>query len=298
MCAAYDYVSRTDQPFFVMGAYTFDQCLIKHHGISHFYQFDFQKPGIPSTGGNKLIPVPAGTIDLIFAFDRNGCRGFLCGPIEQKQEIDIGPYESIFGLRMMRGAIPGFLTCSAADSVGQEYPLEEISVRGTSLEPQMMEAKSFQQRVRVLQNFYDRRRDSMQHCSDLVSQIRMLESESGGTLSMADLTESTGFSRSYLDRMVKQELGYNIRTLRKIIRLQAAIQDMASRTDRTMTRKAVEHGYYDQSHFIHDFESMMNMRPGEFSRLVKGKSYQGKVKSWQEGDSEVSQTSGNSRMVR
>ena len=65
------------------------------------------------------------------------------------------------------------------------------------------------------------------------------------------------------ERTFSKYVGVNPKKFASIIRFQNVIQ-MKSKHKKSMSQIAFDNGYYDQSHFLHDFKSLTGLTPKDF----------------------------------
>ena len=65
------------------------------------------------------------------------------------------------------------------------------------------------------------------------------------------------------ERTFSKYVGVNPKKFASIVRFQNVIQ-INSKDKRTLSQIAIDNGYYDQSHFIHDFKSITGLTPKAF----------------------------------
>ncbi|MBN1118667.1 MAG: AraC family transcriptional regulator, partial [Bacteroidales bacterium] len=68
-----------------------------------------------------------------------------------------------------------------------------------------------------------------------------------------------------LERKFAKYLGKTTKQLIKLIRFQEVLHDFGCTNELNLTEHAYNNGYFDQSHFIHDFKSYTGYTPKEFS---------------------------------
>jgi AraC-like DNA-binding protein len=84
-----------------------------------------------------------------------------------------------------------------------------------------------------------------------------------GLVRVGDLATAAGVSRRQLERVFLDQVGLSPKLFLRIIRFQealGALRDRPARPD--WARVAVEHGFYDQAHFIRDFRAFAGATPG------------------------------------
>lgn len=85
---------------------------------------------------------------------------------------------------------------------------------------------------------------------------------SGLVAGMRRLANQTGYSERHLSRLFRSELGVGVKACARVIRVNQAIQAM--RPGVSLTGVAHGAGYYDQSHFNHDFLAVCGVTPGAY----------------------------------
>jgi AraC-like DNA-binding protein len=85
-----------------------------------------------------------------------------------------------------------------------------------------------------------------------------------GNKRIDDLARYIGLSQSALERRFRRVVGVSPKRFASVMRLQRAVQLRASGADFTSVAHAA--GYFDQSHFIHDFRRATGSSPDAFFR--------------------------------
>ncbi|WP_417067058.1 helix-turn-helix domain-containing protein [Niveibacterium terrae] len=71
-------------------------------------------------------------------------------------------------------------------------------------------------------------------------------------------------SRRHFERLFKQELGCTPKSFLRTARFHQTVRDLFLAPDSEILGLALDHGYYDQSHFIHEFSAFVGERPTRF----------------------------------
>lgn len=87
--------------------------------------------------------------------------------------------------------------------------------------------------------------------------------ETAGLHPVGELASESGYSQRHLSRLFGAAVGMNIKTFARLVRVNAAIQRLRRETP-PLTRLAQDAGFYDQAHFIHDFERICGTSPGDY----------------------------------
>lgn len=97
--------------------------------------------------------------------------------------------------------------------------------------------------------------------------VHELERRSGA-VSISELRERTGWSKTRLVTRFREQVGVPPKTLARILRFRRALE-MVSRREDALADVALAAGYYDQSHFNGEFRELAGMAPMEY--LARGR---------------------------
>ena len=99
-----------------------------------------------------------------------------------------------------------------------------------------------------------------------------------GSVSMADLLAQTSFSARHFRRKFKEIVGISPKYFCKVIQLNSVFKIIKSDNTEKLHALALDYGYYDQAHFINDFNRLIGENPSDFlgGDFVHLKSYLGR----------------------
>lgn len=100
-----------------------------------------------------------------------------------------------------------------------------------------------------------------------------------GNISVQKLSENVGLSSGYFRKKFKQVIGVPPKYFCKVVQLNAIFEAINTGTEK-LHQIALDCGYYDQAHFINDFNRFIGQSPENFLKGKHGyvKSYLGKIK--------------------
>ena len=81
---------------------------------------------------------------------------------------------------------------------------------------------------------------------------------------VAELSDEIGISSRRLVDVFSQQVGLTPKLFARVQRFQNVIQNLPSEQDVDWVQVALDCGYYDQAHFIHDFRSFSGLSPGTY----------------------------------
>jgi AraC-like DNA-binding protein len=157
-----------------------------------------------------------------------------------------------------------------------DFPLSEIENQSIDLseifkteinrvEELLYFAKTTREKINVIENFLSERFSPIPKYDSLLVQkgINIINNCKGRTnaASVAGLLSTTPKT---LERKFSRYLGKTTKQIIKLIRFQGVLHDFSVHKNISLTERAYNNGYFDQSHFIRDFKTFSGYTPGEF----------------------------------
>ncbi|WP_109698877.1 helix-turn-helix domain-containing protein [Chitinophaga deserti] len=170
----------------------------------------------------------------------------------------------IFGAYLYPTALPALFGHSSAALANNMPDLQSIMGRdGIDLEERIITARYHHQRVEILSGYLTelvtRRKQETTAVQIAVQTIL----SANGMVNIQDLAASISLSTRQFERNFKAGAGFTPKLFTRIIRFHRALEAYGQ-FDGNLTGLAYECGYYDQSHFIHDFREFSGYLPGEY----------------------------------
>lgn len=180
----------------------------------------------------------------------------------------------IFGVYLYPFALP-LLFSMPSDELTNEMPdlPTLLGFDGADLEERMMLAKNNEERVAIISGFLEKRIAKNYHEEPAVFSTISYIIHTKGIANVQQLAEQSCLSTRQFERKFKAFSGFSPKLYSRIIRFQAAM-NMYGNAEKSLTEIAYECGYYDQSHFIHDFKEFSGQHPKLFfSGKAEGAEY-------------------------
>lgn len=108
----------------------------------------------------------------------------------------------------------------------------------------------------LLDNVYPQTPIALQMATDMMM-------KSAGNISCKELAASVYYSERHLNRLFQYHFGMNTKTLSRLVRINKVIRLMKN-PRYSVACASLETGYYDVSHFIHDFQSVCGLTPQDY----------------------------------
>ncbi|UOE49768.1 helix-turn-helix transcriptional regulator [Mucilaginibacter sp. SMC90] len=179
----------------------------------------------------------------------------------------------IFGAYVYPFAVPCFFNIASSQTSNLAFDFDTFLNRpGRELEEQIMLAADNDERAEILSAFLIARlrQNELKHQSIAIAIRDVIHNKQYKTV--AQLADTYNLSARQFDRKFKEYAGFSPKTYMRLTRLQDALRQY--NTNKTLTQIALECGYYDQSHFIHDVKEFTGYHPGfYFSGKAEGTEY-------------------------
>lgn len=224
--------------------------------------------------------LPNGTAQLIVNLADDVTRtydpdnGFACtatsgtiltGPMSRYQVIDTAEQEFVAGVVFRPGGTAAFTAVPAHEIADRDVPLDDLwgARFGSALRERILEAKDAHRQLNAIEAVLrERWRPRYQHPAVTIALAELQHSPHQA--SIARVTEASGVSATRLIEHFKRDVGLTPKRYCSVLRFQRAIQCAHAGRAMNWTQVALDCGYYDQAHFIHDFRRFAGVTPSAY----------------------------------
>ena len=154
---------------------------------------------------------------------------------------------------------PLHLLYNASNSLQDLVPASEIS----RIEEQLAATPDNNTRITLIEQWLLSRRRNSKPDALIQTAVAKIH-HSKGQLRIASLSQELYISPSRLEKRFRAAVGASPKKFANLVRLQQVLK--ATPTNGDLTALAYEAGYFDQSHFIHDFTAHTGVTPADFFR--------------------------------
>lgn len=167
----------------------------------------------------------------------------------------------IFGVYLYPFAVPQFFSFSAADLSNQMIDLKAfLGKEGKELEEKMMTAFDNSQRAVIISAFLENRISKNKTLNSPIIDAVNHIIHTNEFVNVRETANYFGLSMRQFERKFKEFAGFSPKLFQRIIRFQSAASKYRSNYP-SLTEIGYDCGYYDQSHFIHDFKEFSGYHP-------------------------------------
>lgn len=224
---------------------------------------------------------PNGATGLLFNFggvlERDGERlsgaCWVDGPKRRTARLAVGETLDLLGVRFLPGMAFPFLGESLAALAGGELmpggALRRLELE--NLHERLLQAPDLTVRLALLENYLLERlrRYGAPEEPVLTASLGWLQ-RCHGQASIAALVEALPFGQRHLERLFQRHMGLSPKRYARLLRV-ARSRDLIKQggAANSLTDTALAAGYFDQSHFIHDFKAVTGFTPGGYLDHVR-----------------------------
>lgn len=214
------------------------------------------------SGAGLPVMLPGTGAELIFLRDSHACLVCIRSQVFRFEGFRAG---GLFSVRIRSGAVRHFCRIPLEDLFDRPVGLEDIwGVEGRMLEEAIWAAPDDTMRARLLDAWLMARlRENARSSPEVELAIWHLY-YGHQTVRIDALAERLGMSRRHFERLFRQHLGMTPKSFQRTARFHLTVRDMLLSGSASSLEVALDHGYYDQSHFIRDFESFVGVSPLRF----------------------------------
>ncbi len=224
--------------------------------------------------------LPDGTVELVVnlredkirIYDSDNPERFdtipgcvVSGPRSEFFVIDTAGEASTVGVHFKPGGAFPFLRMPATELQNQSVALECLWGRQSGrLRERLLEAATPERKLQVLEGCLLRQLtkppDTHPALGFAIQQFR----RGVPALSVSQVADSMGFSQRRFIQVFSHHIGLTPKLFSRVSRFQKVIRTAHGLEDVDWAGTALDCGYYDQAHFIHDFRSFAGITPTEY----------------------------------
>ncbi len=182
------------------------------------------------------------------------------GQSQQFKQFSAGSDFGMFGVYLYPYAIPELFHLDASAMSNEMPDLQTLfGQEAAGLQERMILATGSAERVAIISHFLE---SKLRHAKAGLPGIRHTIAQlihSNEPVNVAELASRNFLSTRQFERHFKAMSGFSPKLFSRIARFQTALHE--NKDGKSLTAIAYDCGYYDQSHFIHDFKAFSGFHP-------------------------------------
>jgi AraC-like DNA-binding protein len=227
----------------------------------------------PAHAQERLMPQPV--MSLVITFDRSGVTwSGVTGPRTESMMLDTSRPFSVIGVSFKAGGGFPFLPMPAGELHNLTVPLEAVwGSRAGGICDALLETESPFTRVRILERAL---LASARGRFDRHPAVRYAVAELGHRSRprrVAHVADQIGLSQRRFIEVFRNEVGLTPKAFSRVCRFQHVLGRVEYLAEVDWTSVALDCGYFDQAHFIHDFREFTGVSPTTYLRYRESRNH-------------------------
>jgi AraC-like DNA-binding protein len=241
--------------------------LITRRPLSDFVEFLWLAEGYSQPHAAEWV-LPTGRMGLVLNLD--GCNeggNIIAGARTGSMILDTSRPLSLLGVGFKPGGAFPFFRLPAGELQNLSVSLETLWGRSASiLRERLLEAKNRAARFEIVERaLLERLQDGAESHPAVRFAVEAFQ-DRAQSMSVGSVVERTGLTaRRFIDTF-RDQVGLTPKVFARIARFRRLIASLEASTDVDWSATALQCGYFDQAHFIHDFRAFAGLRPSDYLR--------------------------------
>ncbi|MDQ7815580.1 MAG: helix-turn-helix domain-containing protein [Melioribacteraceae bacterium] len=193
----------------------------------------------------------------------------ICGQQTSYYDLSLSGKTGMILIVFRPHGVKSFFNFPITELLNENLSLQDLINNETiELEDKLFNSPNNRQRITHLENFLIKRLIHNNEFERVEHAIEIIEN-SKGQIKAQDIAHEVCLGIKQFERTFSKYVGINPKKYASIIRFQNVIQMKRKHKNSSMFQLAFDNGYYDQSHFIHDFKSLTGFTPKAFFNTQK-----------------------------
>lgn len=187
----------------------------------------------------------------------------ICGQQTTYYDLSLSGKTGMILIVFKPHGVQPFFNFPITELLNQNLSLQDLASNDAcELEDKLFNAPDNKQRIIHLENFLINKLITKNEFERVEHAIKLIE-HSKGQMRAREIASEVCLGIKQFERTFSKYVGVNPKKFASIVRFQNVIQS-GSKDKGSLSQIAFDNGYYDQSHFIHDFKSLTDLTPKAF----------------------------------
>ena len=175
-----------------------------------------------------------------------------------------------FGLQFHPGGIYPFIDFPSIQLTNNIFSITRLWGESASqLTKQLVSTdKTVEERIRILDRFLLEQLSGNTSIDPVFEEAVSTIINAKGNIIIDEVSKAIHLSNRQLERKFKEKIGITPKLLCRILRFRRVFEHLTDFSDDSWVSTALTCGYYDQSHFIHDFKTFTGLSPSKFVETI------------------------------
>ena len=192
----------------------------------------------------------------------------ICGQQTNYYDLSLSGKTGMILIIFKPHGLSAFFNLPSKELLNENIPLNVlINNEASVLEDKLLNTINHKKKITLLENFLTERLIFNKDFDRIDYAIKLIQNYKG-QIQCGQLSHEVCLGIKQFERIFSNYVGINPKKFASIIRFQNTLQMKKNFKELTMYQLAFDNGYYDQSHFIHDFKNLTGLAPGDFFNNV------------------------------
>lgn len=211
--------------------------------------------------------LPTGNMDMVLSLGGEHGQDVVSGARSRFTLLDTSRPLTLIGVRFRPGGGFPFFGVPAGELQNLSVPLETLwGAQAARLRERLLEAQTPAARFDILEEALLQRLRAGRSRSAAVRYAIGRFKDPTRAASVAAVVERTGFSQRHFIATFRDEVGLTPKVFARVTRFRRVIDSLQGSREIDWSALALECGYFDQAHFIHDFRDFAGISPSAYLR--------------------------------
>lgn len=195
----------------------------------------------------------------------------LCGQQTSYYDLSLSGKTGMILIVFKPHGLKSFFNFPITELLNENLALQDLATtEADELEDKLFNSPDNKQRIILLENFLIKRLIPDDEFERVEYALKIIEDRKG-QIKAQELAHEVCLGIKQFERIFSNCVGINPKKFASIVRLQNVLQMKRKHDKSSMSQLAFDNGYFDQSHFIHDFKSLTGLTPKAFFNAGKSR---------------------------
>jgi len=187
----------------------------------------------------------------------------ICGQQTNYYDLSLSGKTGMILIIFRPYGVKSFFNFPITELLNENLSLQDLANNeAIELEDKLFNSQNNKQRINHIENFLIKRLNHSDDFERVEHAIKIIEN-CKGQIKAQDIAHEVCMGIKQFERTFSKCVGINPKKYASIVRFQNVIQTNG-KGKKSMSQIAFDNGYYDQSHFNHDFKSLTGLTPKAF----------------------------------
>lgn len=243
--------------------------------VEAIWDWDLPAPG---HSFDRILPLPTASLIInlaedetrLYASEDGPCKrlpgSVISGPFTGSFVIDTAEQVRVMGVNFRPGGAWPLFGTDLDAMADRDIPLEAVAgSKAVALRDRLLHESSPVMRVALLQSWLVSRLGRVQLDAAVLAATGMLDLDPALSR-IGDIVQATGLSSQRLGLLFRRQIGLTPKRYARLRRFHGVIDAIGTGRTFEWATVAIDGGYADQSHLVHEFRHFAGMTPGEYLR--------------------------------